>query len=53
MQHDVKLFYQPHFIGSGRLNGQPVATQHVHGIIQAVDSKPQLLPLPSECFIKT
>lgn len=47
MQRNVKLFYQRHFMGSERLNGQARATQHSHGIIQAVDSKPQLLPPPS------
>lgn len=47
MQHHVQLFYQHHFMVSERLNGQARATQHIHGIIQAVDSKPQLLPPPS------
>lgn len=36
-------------MGSEKLNGQPRVTQHIHFIIQAVDSKPQLLPLPSLC----
>lgn len=36
-------------MGAERLNGQPRVTQHIHFIIQAVDSKPPLLPLPSLC----
>ena len=47
MQRRVKQFHQAHFMGSERLNVHPRATEHLPGIIQAVDAKPQLLPAPS------